>query len=299
MTTPAPLKKGDTIAIASPAGAIREPLIVEQAADILRSRGYNVAVAPHSLTRNGYYSGTREERASDFATLLADDNIKAILCSYGGYGCVHLLEELSPLIARHPKWLIGMSDCSALHAACIACGIQSLHAPQCRHIARHPHHPATDALFDILAGNKPRYQTAPHTLNIKGTAHGTLAGGNLSVTAALAGSRYDIFKKDRIIFIEDTGELPYRVERLMYQLKLSGALQNIKGLIVGQFNGVKEHTGFGGTTQELIHNIIKDYDIPVCFNFPVGHCEDNFPLIEGCEVTLSVGECGTELIFNG
>lgn len=295
--TPEPLKKGDTIAIASPAGAVREPLIVEQAADVLRSRGYNVVTAPHCLTRNGYYSGTREERASDFAALITDNNIKAILCSYGGYGCVHLLDELSPLIARHPKWIIGMSDCSALHAACVASGVQSIHAPQCRHIAQHPHHPATEALFNILAGNKPHYKTAPHRLNIQGTAQGCIAGGNLSVIAGLAGSNYDIFTEGRIVFIEDTGELPYRVERLMYQLKLSGALGKIKGLIVGQFNGVKEHTGFGGTTQELIHNIIKDYGIPVCFNFPVGHCEDNFPLIEGCEVTLSVGECGSELTF--
>lgn len=299
MTTPEPLKKGDTIAIASPAGAVREPIIVKSAADVLRARGYNVVIAPHCLTRNGYYSGTRKERTGDFATLLADDNVKAILCSYGGYGCVHLLDELSPLIAQHPKWIIGMSDCSALHAACISCGVQSLHAPQCRHIARRPHHPATEALFDILAGNKPHYKSGAHPLNINGSATGTLAGGNLSVVTALAGSRYDIFKEDRIIFIEDTGELPYRVERLMYQLKLSGALQRIKGLIVGQFNGVKEHTGFGGTTQELIHNIIKDYGVPVCFDFPVGHCEDNLPLIEGCKVTLSIGECGSELTFNG
>ena len=297
MITPTPLKKGDTIAIASPAGALREPALVEQAAEVLRSRGYNVVTAPHCLTRHGYFSGTRKERAGDLATLLADDMVKAILCSYGGYGCVHLLEELSPLIARHPKWIIGMSDCSALHAACVASGVQSLHAPQCRHIATHPHHPATETLFDILAGEKPHYKTAPHALNIEGRAQGTLVGGNLSVLAGLAGSPYDIFTEGKIIFIEDTGELPYRVERLMYQLKLSGALGKIKGLIVGHFNGVKEHTGFGGTTYELIQGIVKKYGIPACFGFPVGHSEDNFPLIEGSEVTFSVNEGGVDLIF--
>lgn len=297
MITPTPLKKGDTIAIASPAGALREPALVEQAAEVLRSRGYNVVTAPHCLTRHGYFSGTREERAGDLATLLADDTVKAILCSYGGYGCVHLLEELSPLIARHPKWIIGMSDCSALHVACVASGVQSLHAPQCRHIATHSHHPATETLFGILAGEKPHYKTAPHALNIEGRAQGTLVGGNLSVLAGLAGSPYDIFTEGKIIFIEDTGELPYRVERLMYQLKLSGALGKIKGLIVGHFNGVKEHTGFGGTTYELIHGIVKKYGIPACFGFPVGHSEDNFPLIEGNEVTFSVNEGGVDLIF--
>lgn len=297
MITPEPLKKGDTIAIASPAGAMREPAIVEQAAEVLRERGFSVVLAPHSLTRHGYYSGTRKERADDFATLLADDNIKAILCSYGGYGCVHLLEEVSPLLARHPKWIIGMSDCSALHAACVANGVLSLHAPQCRHIATLPHHPATEQLFKILGGEKPHYKTPPHPLDLQGTTHGTLAGGNLSVLAALAGSPYDIFSEGRIIFIEDTGELPYRVERVMYQLKLSGALAKIRGLIVGQFNGVKEHAGFGGTTQELLHNIIKDYGVPTCFGFPVGHCDDNYPLIEGAEVSLTVTDKGTELQF--
>ena len=297
MITPVPLFTGDTIAIASPAGAVREQAIVLQATEALRLRGYKVVTAPHTLTRNGYYSGTREERVSDLAGLLADKNIKAILCSYGGYGCVHLVEELSTLIAENPKWLIGMSDCSALHAACVASGVESVHGPQCRHIATQPHSVATEHLFDILAGKRPVYTTAPHPLNINGEARGTLVGGNLSVITALAGSPYDLFKEGRIIFIEDTGELPYRIERLMFQLKLSGALAGIKGLIVGQFTGVKEHTGFGGTTYELIYNIVKGYNIPVCFNFPVGHCDNNMPLIEGADVCFSVTNDGAVVAF--
>ncbi len=296
MIIPAPLKEGDLVAIASPAGAIREPVLVEQAAQVLRSHGFAVEIAPHCLTRNGYYSGTAAERLSDIATLLSRNEVKAILCSYGGYGCVHLLDDFAPLIAKHPKWIIGMSDCSALHAACLAAGVQSLHTPQCRHIATQPTADTTKQLINILKGEKPCYHIEPHPLNIKGEAKGMLAGGNLSVTAALAGGRYDIFTKGRIIFIEDTGELPYRVERLMYQLKYSGALERIGGLIVGQFTDVKEHTGFGGTTYELIYNIIKEYGIPVCFNFPVGHCNHNLPLIEGGEVTLSVTEAGVDLV---
>lgn len=297
MITPAPLKEGDTIAIVSPAGAVRERDIVEKAALELRSRGFTVEIAHHCLTRNGYYSGTAAERMSDLATLLTRNDIKAILCSYGGYGCVHLVEDFAPLIAQHPKWLIGMSDVSALHAACSAAGVASLHAPQCRHIAHTPSSLATTQLIDILKGGKPRYNRAPHTLNIKGEASGRLAGGNLSVIAALGGSAFDLFKEGNIIFIEDTGEQPYRVERLMYQLKLSGALQRIAGLIVGQFTGVKEHTEFGGTTYELIYNIIKEYNIPVCFDFPVGHCEENMPLICGAEVTLAVKNDETTLCF--
>jgi len=295
MITPAPLLPGDTIAIASPAGAVRDQSIVERAAAVLRSRGYKVLLAPHCLTRSGYYSGTREERTDDFASLLANKSVKAILCSYGGYGCVHLLDALSPLIACNPKWIIGMSDCSALHAACLASGVQSVHSPQCRHIADFPHGTGTEYLFDILEGRYPQYKAEPHPLNIEGEACGILAGGNLSVIAGLAGSQYDIFRENRILFIEDTGELPYRVERTMYQLALSGALGRLKGVIVGQFNGVKEHTGFGGSTYELIHAILKRYDIPVCFNFPVGHCDCNLPLVEGSNVSLSVTKKGVKV----
>ena len=112
---------------------------------------------------------------------------------------------------------------------------------------------------------------------------------------ALIGTEYDIFKEGTILFIEDTGEQPYRIERMMYQLELSGALSRINGLIVGQFTGIKENSGFG-EPYELIHNIVKRYKIPTCFGFPVGHLDDNVPLIEGAEYRLKVNVDGTILM---
>ena len=288
MISPAPLKEGDTIAIVSPAGALRETSVVEKSKAVLKSWGLNVHIAPHALTSNGYYSGTPEERMSDLTACLTDDNIKAILCSYGGYGCVHLLDNVAPLIAKHPKWIIGMSDCSALHAASLSQGVMCLHSPQCRHLSEFPDSIPAKSLREILFGGKPTYTTVPHSLDIQGRATGVLAGGNLSVLTALAGSRYDIFKEGTILFIEDTGEQPYRIERMMYQLELSGALSRLKGIIVGEFNGVNDDGRFGGTTYGLIHNIVAKYGIPVCFGFPVGHCNGNMPLIEGAEVELSI-----------
>lgn len=288
MISPAPLKEGDTIAIVSPAGALRDTAVVERSKTVLESWGLNVYIAPHTLARNGYYSGTVEERLDDLARCLADDKIKAILCSYGGYGCVHLLDGIAPLIARYPKWIIGMSDCSALHAASLSQGVMSLHSPQCSHLSKFPDSIPARTLKEILFGAKPTYTTAPCSLDIQGLATGILAGGNLSVLAALAGSKYDIFKEDTILFIEDTGEQPYRIERMMYQFELSGALSKLKGVIVGEFNGVNDDGRFGGSTYELIHNIVVRYDIPVCFGFPVGHCDENMPLIEGASVLLSV-----------
>lgn len=297
MINPAPLQTGDTVAIVSPAGALRDTAVVEKSKDLLESWGLQVHIAPHTLMRNGYYSGTAEERISDFRTCLHDSNIKAILCSYGGYGCVHLLNDLAPLIEENPKWIIGMSDCSALHAVCLSKGIMSIHSPQCNHLSKHPDCVPTRMLKDILFGKKPTYNTPSHALDIKGNVTGKLAGGNLSVLSALIGTEYDIFKNADILFIEDTGEQPYRIERIMYQLELSGILSRLKGIIVGEFNGINENNIFGGTTYELIHNIIKRYDIPACFGFPVGHSEANMPLIEGATVTLNIEKSKTELKF--
>ena len=297
MINPAPLQKDDTVAIVSPAGALRDTAVVEKSKDLLESWGLQVHIAPHTLMRNGYYSGTAEERISDFRTCLHDSNIKAILCSYGGYGCVHLLNDLAPLIEENPKWIIGMSDCSALHAVCLSKGIMSIHSPQCNHLSKHPDCVPTRMLKDILFGKKPTYNTPSHALDIKGNVTGKLAGGNLSVLSALIGTEYDIFKNADILFIEDTGEQPYRIERIMYQLELSGILSRLKGIIVGEFNGINENNIFGGTTYELIHNIIKRYDIPACFGFPVGHSEANMPLIEGATVTLNIEKSKTELKF--
>ena len=297
MISPAPLQTGDTIAIVSPAGAQRDTAVVEKSKALLESWGLQVHIAPHTLTRNGYYSGTAEERISDFRTSLYDSNIKAVLCSYGGYGCVHILNDVASMIAENPKWIIGMSDCSALHAACLSKGIMSIHSPQCNHLSKHPDSIPAKMLKDILFGKKPTYNTPPNALNLQGCTTGKLAGGNLSVLTALIGTEYDIFKNAEILFIEDIGEQPYRIERMMYQLKLSGTLSRLKGIIVGEFNGINETKIFGGTTYELIHNIIKRYNIPACFGFPVGHSDANMPLIEGATVTLNIEKSKAELKF--
>lgn len=297
MKAPAFLKPGDMVAIVSPAGALRDTAIVDGAVKTLESWGLETIVAEHALTNNGYYSGTAEERIKDISDCLSNEKIKALLCSYGGYGCVHIADEFAQLISEHPKWIIGMSDCSVLHAVCIAQGVMSIHSPQCRHLAQMPESAPARMLRDILFGKFPAYHVQHNSLDTEGIATGMLAGGNLSVITALAGTRYDMFREETILFIEDTGEQPYRIERMMYQLELSGALSKIKGIIVGEFNGTKEDLRFGGTTHELIAGVVKKHGIPACFGFPVGHCNENYPLIEGATVTLTVNKNGTSLEY--
>ena len=295
MLRPQPLAAGDTVAIVSPAGAIKEHSIVEGAADTLRRWGLNPIISQHCLDCNGYYAGSVQERTDDLTSILADNNVKAILCAYGGYGCVHILQAVAPFIAKYPKWIIGMSDCSALHAVCVSKGIMSLHAPQCRHLSAHPDDDASTALRNILFGEEVSYSTAAHPLNIKGEGEGTLVGGNLSVLCSLMRTPYDIFAPGRILFIEDVNEPLYRIERMLYNLKLAGIFDTLAGIIVGEFVQTKECPSMGGTLYEIIHNIVKEYNIPVCFGFPVGHCKENMPIIEGSYATLKVDDSGVTL----
>lgn len=295
MIIPASLKNGDIIAIASPAAAMQNPGIVEKSAQEIDRQGFRVKKATHCMERHGYYAGTIRQRADDMLSLLADDSVKAILCSYGGYGCVHLLEEFTPAISEHPKWIIGMSDCSALHAGCISAGVASLHAPQCRHLAERPDDKSTQILFDILRGKAPCYHVEHHPLNVYGKARGMLVGGNLSVLCSLLRTPYDIFRNGTILFIEDVNEPPYRIERMMYNLKLAGILGNLSGIIVGQFTDARHGNASNSDIYNAIHALTADYGLPVCFDFPVGHVQYNMPLIEGVEATLEVTPDGTRL----
>ncbi|MBR5476632.1 MAG: LD-carboxypeptidase [Bacteroidaceae bacterium] len=295
MLRPQPLAAGDTVAIVSPAGAIKEHSIVEGAAATLRRWGLNPIISQHCLDCSGYYAGSVQERTDDLTSILADNNVKAILCAYGGYGCVHILQAVAPFIEKHPKWIIGMSDCSALHAVCVSKDIMSLHAPQCRHLSEFPDDDASTALRNILFGEDVSYCTATHPLNIKGEGEGTLVGGNLSVLCSLMRTPYDIFAPGRILFIEDVNEPLYRIERMLYNLKLAGIFDTLAGIIVGEFAQTKECPSMGGTLYEIIHNIVKEYNIPVCFGFPVGHCKENMPIIEGSYATLKVDDSGVTL----
>ncbi len=297
MIRPQPLAKGDKVAIISPAGALQKPQILDTATERLTSWGLQTIVAPHAATRDGYFAGSAEERVADIIAMLRDESVKAILCSYGGYGCVHLLPHIGNEITRNPKWLIGMSDCSALLAAWTNSGIMSLHAVQCRHLAQKGESKSSEFLRKTLFGWHPHYSIDAHPLNRKGSATGTLVGGNLSVLSALINTPYDILKPDNILFIEDINEPLYKIERMLYTLKLSGVLSSLRGLIVGSFEGCRANSDFGGSVYEIISRMVEEYDYPVCFGFPAGHGDECYPLIEGATVCLKTETEGVDIAF--
>ncbi len=297
MIRPQPLHSGDCVAIVSPAGALQQPDTLVVAAERLAAWGLKVVIAPHASARNGYFAGNVEERTADMLAMLRDDSIKAILCSYGGYGCVHLLPHICNNIARNPKWIIGMSDCSALLAACINSGIMCLHSVQCRHLAQNGNDESSEYLRKTLFGWLPHYSIGPHPLNRQGCAKGIIVGGNLTVLSGLISTPYDILKPGRILFIEDVNEPLYKIERMLYTLKLSGVLGSLAGLIVGSFAGCKENKDFGGSIYEIIRRMVEEYDYPVCFGFPVGHGGECYTFIEGATVNMEIRTEGTIITF--
>ncbi len=293
---PRPLKKGDKIAIVSPAGHIY-PEKVAGAVTVLYNQGWQPQVMPHALGVSGIYSGTADERYSDLEAAFTDPDVRAILCSRGGYGVVHIMDRLSRLdLAADPKWVIGFSDISALHALMASKGVASIHSPMAGQIMLGTDDPDTDDLFRILRGERPAYTFPAHEYDHQGIAEGKLIGGNVAVLADLIDTPYDVFEPGTILFIEDVAEPIYKIERILYQLKLNGVLGKLGGLVVGQFTDYKPDDSY-----EHMYDMIRDmtaaYSYPVAFNVPVGHVSHNIPLIESADVTLKVSPSGTNSII--
>ena len=205
MYRPQFLCPGDSVSIVSPASIIN-PDYVKGATGVLESWSLGVTVSSHCLDHSGVYSGTIDERMNDFRHALYDPAVKAVLCSRGGYGAVHLLDGLTDDIARNPKWIIGFSDISALHALCVSRGVMSLHAPMCKHLTTEPaDNRCTHYLRQILFGEIPEYKENPHPLNRCGEGRGMLVGGNMAVLCGLIFTPYDIFLPGTVLFIEDIG----------------------------------------------------------------------------------------------
>lgn len=295
---PKPLEKGDKIAICSPAGKIDEGKVAGAAAQ-LELQGWKPMVMPHALGAYGSFSGTPDERYADMAAAFSDPSVRAILCSRGGYGVVHIMDRLAELpLENDPKWVIGYSDISALHALMATKGIASIHSPMAGQIMKGTDDADTASLFGLLRGDRPAYTFPSHQYDRFGIAQGKLLGGNLAVLAELIKTPYDIIRPDSILFLEDVSEPIYKIERIFYQLRLSGLFDKLKGLVVGQFTEYKPD-GTWADMETMIQSAVAPYKFPVAFNVPVGHVDHNLPLIESAPVTLKVSSSGTNsLIFH-
>ena len=288
------LKKGDKIAITCPAKALKTPLT--DAINLLESWGLEVVLGKTIAAEYYQFAGTDALRTQDFQQFIDDESIKAIIAARGGYGCIRIVDEINwqPLL-KNPKWIIGFSDITIFHLQLQSLGLQSIHGQMPSTIPD-----STSAglisLKNALFGEKITYQVPIHPLNKIGKGKGILIGGNLSLIAACINSKSDFDFKNHILFMEDVGEYPYIIDRMIRTLDRAGKLKNLAGLIVGGFTNMKvSDIPFGSSAQEFIAQVTMKYDFPICYDFPAGHLPNNLSLVFGSEVTFEVTETEVNL----
>ncbi|WP_460764565.1 S66 peptidase family protein [Niabella terrae] len=299
------LQPGDMIGITSPAGYITREEIIP-AATLMQQWGFKIRVGSTIGKRDHTFGGTDAERLQDLQAMLDDPQLKAIMCARGGYGSVRIVDGINwSRFQAHPKWVIGFSDITVLHSHIHQnLGIATLHSKMCNSF---PDVWATapalqqDTIVSIrkaLSGEPLEYSASHSMYNRPGKASGLLVGGNLKTLESLAASASDIDTDGKILFVEDTGEYLYSIDRMFWNLKRSGKLNKLAGLIIGGLKYKQDDPSeyFGHTPYEIITERVREFNYPVCFDFPVGHQIDNFPLKCGVMHELTVSAGGTRLV---
>lgn len=296
MITPQYLKKGDKIGIISTARKISREEVMP-AIEIFKKWGLKVETGENLFSEYHQFAGTDEQRLADIQYMLDNPKIKAVICARGGYGTVRIIDKIDfSSFLDNPKWIAGFSDVTVLHSHIHTnYGIETLHSAMLLNIAD-----VTDdsqsvvTLKDALFGNKLNYRINGHSFNRRGVADAVITGGNLSMLYSLIGSASDIDTKDKILFIEDLDEYLYHIDRMMMNLKRNGKLEQVAAMVVGGMNDMNDNdVPFGKTAYEIIHDVIEEYNFPVCYGFPAGHIKNNHAMIFGRKTRLEIKESVT------
>lgn len=292
MIHPPYLKKGDKIAILSPARSITFAQ-VHPTIRLFNRFDLEVVLGSHIFSRNHQFAGTDEQRRWDFQQMLDDDSVRAIMCARGGYGLIRIIDKLDfTRFCEKPKWIIGYSDVTVLHAHIHQVyGIETLHAIMPVNIEKDIVSEPVETMIQALFGEPFAYEIPGAALSRAGEAEGVLTGGNLSILCNLAGTVSSPDTAGKILFIEDLDEYLYHIDRMMMNLKRTGKLDNLAGLIVGGMTKMNDNTiPFGKTANQIVADAVKAYSYPVCYDFPAGHVDNNCALILGRKIRLKVGK---------
>lgn len=292
MIIPEFLQKGDRIRIIAPSGKVSKEKVLP-GIELLEDVGYEVVVGRHVFDRHFQYAGTDQQRASDFQEAMNDTQAKAIICARGGYGSIRIVDHLdfSPLL-KNPKWFVGFSDITVFHAVLNKLGLASIHgAMPAFFLENKKPSKSFYSLIAALTSGISGAEVASHPLNCTGAATGELIGGNLSLIYSLQGTYWQLDTKGKVLLIEDLSEYLYHLDRMMQNLRLSGQLSDLAGLVVGGFTEMQDNESpFGKSAYQIISDAVDGYRFPVCFNFPSGHLPKNLSLMLGANYHLEVGD---------
>ena len=287
MIIPPYLKAGDEVIIIASARKISSEELAP-AIEKLNNAGLTVILGKHIFEIENQFDGTDQQRTHDLQWALDHPTAKAIVFARGGYGTVRLINSIDfSQFKKNPKWIVGYSDITVLHNAILNIGISTMHATMAFSFSKNEE--STTSLINTLLGIHKCISCEASIYNKNGIANAEIVGGNLSILYSIAGTPYDIDTTNKILFIEDLDEYLYHIDRMMMQLKLSGKLSNLKGIIIGGMSDMRDNTiPFGKTAEEIISEAVKEYNYPVCFNFPAGHIEKNLAIVFGKTALLNV-----------
>lgn len=300
------LMPGDTLGLIAPAGVVRDAGTIDRAVQAAQNMGYRVKLGNSARGHYGYLAGEDAARAQDVNAMFADDEVDAVVCLRGGYGCMRILDQLNyDLIAAHPKIFMGYSDVTALHLALNQrCGLLTFHGPMA---AADWSDGPVDAftqenMLRVLTsvqpvGELPNPPDDPrHTVH-SGSAEGILTGGNLTLLAATLGTPWELDAKGKLLFIEEVGEKTYCVDRLLTQLRLAGKFADCAGVVFGDFaNCPVEYSAYGLSLEEVIRDVVAPCGKPIFTGLRCGHCTPKLTLPLGAKCTMDADKCSLTVL---
>jgi len=293
MKIPPSIKPGDKIRIVSPAGNVTEQQVLP-AAEWLQNQGYKVELGKHVFANHFQFAGTDKQRLDDLQTALDDPETAAIICSRGGYGTVRIIRQIDfTNFVANPKWLVGYSDITILHSCLNSSRVATIHGVMPKYFFDNEGRTSEnlESLMRLLTGGNAVYSFKNSENNRTGKVTAELVGGNLSIISSMQGTTCELKTDGKILFLEDIDEFLYHTDRMIHQLKLSGKLENLAGLVLGDFTEMKDNESpFGKTIHEIIMDAVQEFEYPVCFGFPAGHDKKNLALAFGINWDLDVLE---------
>ena len=290
------LAKGDTVVILSTARKIT-PDELSSAITLLEGWGLKVRLGKTIGLEHHQFAGTDQQRRLDFQAAIDDSAVKAIICARGGYGTVRMADDMDWTgLLRSPKWVVGFSDVTYLHIHLNqTLGVQTLHSSVPALFHRNTPE-AIDTIRQQLFGEVVNFEVSDHPLQRNGIAKGVLIGGNLSILYSITGTKSGFNTAGKILFIEDIDEYLYHIDRMMMNLKRSGKLNDLAGLIVGGMTDMNDNPiPFGATAIEIIAEHTAEFNYPVCYGFPAGHIADNRAIVLGKVTELNVSTSGVRV----